>query len=396
MKRHTWFFIALLISALTLVGCGDDDGSGTTTTDTGSSSSSGDTGSSSGDTGSSSGDTGSSSGDTGSSSGDMGTDMTDVVERTVCDDYCDTIETNCTGANAQYTDRDECMTTCATLPEGMDGDTAGDSAYCRLYHGGDPATADPAFHCLHAGPDGGGVCVEAGPTPCDRFCGNAIENCAGDYQIYENVAACTATCLNYATTGDFGDDSGDTIQCRDRYAQLAVDDAILCLLAAEDGGGVCVDDTASHRIDRVGRPAINTALIDAGHKDIFNFASPGEASFFKAEIEAFLLAIDNIDGDATNGLAVAAFSDHATLAGALADDVLLYNAGTSACTDGFLALELGVADNCGGRTLEQDVMDVILQNLIDAGAPPTTVVTDAVDADDATVSVEFPYLVAPN
>lgn len=78
---------------------------------------------------------------------------------TYCDVYCDFLDSNCTGANAQYASRAACDTACMGLtvttsvaPEG------GDSVQCRSYHASFPAQADPALHCSHAGQSGGGVC----------------------------------------------------------------------------------------------------------------------------------------------------------------------------------------------------------------------------------------------
>ena len=39
---------------------------------------------------------------------------------------------------------------------GDPADTSGNTLYCRIYHGGAPAKADPDTHCTHAGPDGTG------------------------------------------------------------------------------------------------------------------------------------------------------------------------------------------------------------------------------------------------
>ena len=96
-------------------------------------------------------------------------------EETLCDRYCDTIATHCVDDHAQFDSRDACIEFCETLPEGNEGDTRGDTAHCRLYHDGDPSALDPVFHCLHAGEDGGGVCVDEPPRPCDRLCANAVE-----------------------------------------------------------------------------------------------------------------------------------------------------------------------------------------------------------------------------
>lgn len=77
-----------------------------------------------------------------------------------CAGYCTQTMANCMGPNAQYDDAADCMAFCnaAGWPAGTPGETGGNTLACRIYHGGDPASGDPAMHCPHAGPTGGGVC----------------------------------------------------------------------------------------------------------------------------------------------------------------------------------------------------------------------------------------------
>jgi hypothetical protein len=68
---------------------------------------------------------------------------------TWCDNYCQLMAKNCTGANAVYTAA-MCMSKCAMIPtSGNVNDTTGDSIQCRIYHLGAAAT-DPVLHCPHA------------------------------------------------------------------------------------------------------------------------------------------------------------------------------------------------------------------------------------------------------
>jgi len=71
---------------------------------------------------------------------------------------------NCTDANAIDFGDAGCEAMCAKWNEGEEGDTSGDSVQCRIYHAGALAAADPAVHCPHASPGGGGVCVDAEPA----------------------------------------------------------------------------------------------------------------------------------------------------------------------------------------------------------------------------------------
>lgn len=83
-----------------------------------------------------------------------------VVEETACDLFCADAEINCFDDNAIDWGTD-CLTVCASWasnPDFYPGD-GGDSVECRDYHVG-AAADDPATHCPHASPDGGGVCVD--------------------------------------------------------------------------------------------------------------------------------------------------------------------------------------------------------------------------------------------
>jgi plastocyanin len=169
-----------------------------------------------------------------------------------CAEYCDALDANCTGDNAQFNNNADCRLTCNTYENlGAEGDTSGDSLACRTYHAGDPAAADPTTHCPHAGVDGGGVCVEQLDTPCDAYCGLVLANCTGDNAVYADDAECQTACAALPTDGNDGDADGDTLQCRTYHAgdPAAADPATHCPHAAPDGGGVCVDPNQPTRCD---------------------------------------------------------------------------------------------------------------------------------------------------
>ena len=88
--------------------------------------------------------------------GDSGSDAGITVD---CATYCTRITAACTTTHAQYTTMATCMTQCAAAmwTVGAATDTGGNTLGCRIYHAG-AAMADPAMHCDHAGPLGGGVC----------------------------------------------------------------------------------------------------------------------------------------------------------------------------------------------------------------------------------------------
>jgi hypothetical protein len=84
---------------------------------------------------------------------------TPTTPSAACMEYCQTAAAHCDGANALYPANDRCLAACALFPTtGARGDRAGNSVWCRLYHVDQPAAMDPATHCPHAGPSGGGVC----------------------------------------------------------------------------------------------------------------------------------------------------------------------------------------------------------------------------------------------
>ncbi len=143
------------------------------------------------------------------------------------------------------------------------------------------------------------------------------------------------------------------------------------------------------QVDRVGRPAINTALIDllqsTGLKDAYNEAVDPATWFalFQAEMAANLAALDTLDGTPGNALL-----DANTLATVLVNDILLIDTSIAAC-DAYLAVELGVTTQCGGRTLERDVIDDTLGAVVGPG------VSDGV-ANDSQFLTVFPFLGLPN
>jgi hypothetical protein len=131
-----------------------------------------------------------------------------------CTTYCNAIQKNCTGPNAQYPDMQHCIGSCATFVVGTSttADTTGDTLGCRVYHSGAPAVMDPVLHCPHAGPGGEKLNVSppgycSGADLCANFCALQIKTCGstdapisvGTVAItpqYKNQAACVAVCKN--------------------------------------------------------------------------------------------------------------------------------------------------------------------------------------------------------
>lgn len=202
--------------------------------------------------------------------------------------------------------------------------------------------------------------------------------------------------------------------------------------------------TLGAAIDRMGRPAINTALNGVldddkkAKKDAYNQATSQDSwasvplpdpdptranNTIQTEFQRYLGIYDALDtgedgvvgagcgntalyngGSATDKDPKA---DSYTLAAAvLADDELYVDTALGAC-DFYLALEVEVATNmphnqCGGRTLQRDVIDASY-SLLAAGlngfdttkSPPEPKVHDGASAHGDYLS-EFPYLGAPH
>jgi hypothetical protein len=122
------------------------------------------------------------------------------------------------------------------------------------------------------------------------------------------------------------------------------------------------------QIDRMGRPAINTALIPSGMKDAFNQGlAANDPANFGDEVLASLLSLNG--GNAAHA---------AQVAGILLPDVITFDTSNA---NGFL----------NGRRLQDDVIDTVLGVVSNGG-----VTTDMVGANDKAFLGAFPYLAAPN
>jgi len=121
------------------------------------------------------------------------------------------------------------------------------------------------------------------------------------------------------------------------------------------------------QIDRNGRPAINTVLIPANRKTLFNRSEPiDDQRRFRTNVIDSLLALGRTRADAE------------ALADVLLPDILTVNTNSGA---GFL----------NGRRLADDVIDIEL-DLLTGGE----VTTDGVDRNDRAFRRTFPYLAPPH
>lgn len=164
------------------------------------------------------------------------------------------------------------------------------------------------------------------------------------------------------------------------------------------------------QIDRMGRPAVNTALtnpfgLTPGKttdqvKNEYNVATAQSWIQYGPQpyISTNLAVFDSLDGTCGNQggplyTTPASTTSYNKLGAILADDRLAVNTGLGRCV-AFLAVEQGNTADCGGRTPTMDVIDA-LYTFLSGG---TMGVGDGVTMDsDGTPSTSvFPFLRLPN
>lgn len=142
-----------------------------------------------------------------------------------CPTYCDTVTAACTGSNAQYESAANCTATCMRITNvGALTDTTGNTLGCRIYHA-DLARTDPAAHCAHAGPSGGGACG----TTCEAACDVIADLCPSlPANQWRNNCATSCASTGVPFTGTYATPAvmtGDTVECRLYYATAGNCDA---------------------------------------------------------------------------------------------------------------------------------------------------------------------------
>jgi hypothetical protein len=172
--------------------------------------------------------------------------------------------------------------------------------------------------------------------------------------------------------------------------------------------------TLGTQIDRMGRPAINTALTGTfdpacttgtcPEKDAYNADSnPTHWATYVPNMAAYLGIYDSLDGTCGNQPAFTAAAGYTTLAGLFADDVLWLNTANTTCSQ-YLGVELaylGISNtDCGGRAPNENTLDLtynILAGTFSPGMLPTGGgVTNGITAPSAPASTTFPYFSPPH
>lgn len=175
-----------------------------------------------------------------------------------------------------------------------------------------------------------------------------------------------------------------------------------------DGGGIPPKPTPGARIDRMGRPAINTALnhpfeadpaVKGMAKDDYNHAAVADWANFIPEFMGNQAIFDGLDTVCGNALAADFMGNprYATIATVLTDDQLYVNTEGATC-GAYLGVEAnatGIVPNsdCGGRAPAYDVIDTSYSVLATSGLDT---VDDNIDANDVAFLPDFPYLAAPH
>jgi hypothetical protein len=166
------------------------------------------------------------------------------------------------------------------------------------------------------------------------------------------------------------------------------------------------------RIERVGRPEVKNMMLapkdfdrvnrDLEIRDLYNMEDAfhlgdSYAGAYRARLDANLAFWDGLDGkqDWTLGADGSHPLTELVLADYLVVDVTKPHVEQGSFLDIELSARRGEAhETCGGRTLNDDVMDTIFTQLVNAGRGPT--IRDGVDAATRPASAGFPYLASPN
>jgi hypothetical protein len=154
--------------------------------------------------------------DASASRAEPGSDARAPQPQLTCAFYCDQITANCTGDNAQYVTRDECMRACDAFPKGSLSDTQGNTLGCRIYHSGAPSVSAPATHCPHGGPFGFGGCG----SQCEGFCEVVDVACGADAGLFTN-GGCLTECPRWTSNGA-PSPKGPALQCREYHLGVAL------------------------------------------------------------------------------------------------------------------------------------------------------------------------------
>ena len=165
------------------------------------------------------------------------------------------------------------------------------------------------------------------------------------------------------------------------------------------------------RLERTGRPEVKNALLqwrqfdelnsDIELRDLYNLEDPFHMGkdylrAYRSRLNANLAALDRLDGSVD--WTPDAEGNH-PLTALLLDDYLVIDVSKPYQEDSFFEIESAVRAGrphatCGGRSLNDDVMDTLYTLLLAAGVGGR--ISDGVDQATVRAGVEFPYLAPAN
>ncbi len=266
-------------------------------------------------------------------------------------------------------------------------------------------------------PDGGPV-----PTgPCTDLCNELATNCTGANAQYASTDECMAYCTGAGwPEGTAGEMAGNTISCRIYHggAPAMMDPATHCPHAGPSGAGVCggpdfrTESADMYtRVDRMGMPAVSTALVSSGMKNAYNDADPTDdvAGTFAGDLITNLTGLHTALDDDLTGAGLTPCSMTNTIAGlpaCLGQDVAAgVHVADLVLPDTLQVNPAAAAGFPNGRKLTDPVIDVTLSVVMleltsgtCGGSPcgPTTLVGTNPSMNDVPFLTEFPYLAPPH
>jgi hypothetical protein len=222
--------------------------------------------------------------------------------------------------------------------------------------------------------------------------------------------------LTTIATGKLAFTDPGSIFCDGKNVLSLVVELDCALLGGADLVGVVAETLTrgrfTVRIERVGRPEVKNMLLgpkqfdrvntDLEIRDLYNLEDafslgPSYQGAYRARLNANLAFWDGLDG--RTDWPVAGGGDHPLTDLVLADHLVVDVSKPYAEDGSFLEIELAALagkahETCGGRALNDDVIDRLFTTLVNAGNGP--VVRDGVDRATRPATRTFPYLAPPN
>jgi len=269
--------------------------------------------------------------------------------------------------------------------------------------------------------DGGDAMMAA--NDCATYCAAITSACTGANAQYTDMADCTAYCAQAMwPAGTPGEAAGNTLACRIYHAGVAAGTPdVHCPHAGPSGAAVCgtvnfrTDMATTYtRVDRMGMPAVSTALVPSARKNAYNDGDPSGDMSFAGDFITTLTGLHTaLDAD-LNTLHLTPCS-MTSVAGALPECLSqMYSAGHTVASlvvpNDVITLDTTVAAGFpNGRRLEDPVIDVTLAVLLlrlniglcGTGTATCTAATLAMlplnpAQNDVTNLTDWPYLAPPH